>query len=150
MMGIIKRLQDAIDDNIPTCLPDDLLREALNTINRLIADRAGLVVIESPYNSNLGDQGISSNVNYARKAMRDCLIRGEYPLASHLLYTQPGILRDEIPVERALGIEAGLHWGQFAAKTVVYQDYGISGGMQIGIDRASAQGRPIEYRILHP
>jgi hypothetical protein len=38
------------------------------------------------------------------------LLRGESPIASHLLYTQPGILKDDVPEERPLGIEAGLAW----------------------------------------
>ena len=54
-----------------------------------------LVIIESPY---AGD--IEKNVEYARACVRDSLSRGEAPIASHLLYTQPGILKDEIPSER--------------------------------------------------
>jgi hypothetical protein len=37
-------------------------------------------------------------------------LRGEAPIASHLLYTQPGVLNDGVPAERAHGIEAGLAW----------------------------------------
>lgn len=65
-----------------------------------------LVIIESPYAGTRDD--IESNVEYARAAMHDCLTRGEAPYASHLLYTQPGVLRDEVPEERRLGIEAGI------------------------------------------
>lgn len=101
------------------------------------------VVIESPF---AGD--IEKNIAYARKCMADCLKRGEAPLASHLLYTQDGILDDDIPEERALGIEAGFVWGEQAEKVVVYQDFGVSSGMQLGIDRAIARGIPIEYRNL--
>lgn len=102
-----------------------------------------LVILESPY---AGD--VDANVAYARRAVRDCLMRGEAPIASHLLYTQPGILNDLVPAERTLGIEAGLLWGRFAAATVVYADRGISGGMRQGIARAEAEGRPVEYRRL--
>jgi hypothetical protein len=42
------------------------------------------------------------------------IIAGEAPIASHLLYTQPGVLRDEIPEERRHGIDAGLAWGAVA------------------------------------
>jgi hypothetical protein len=80
--------------------------------------------------------------------MHDCLMRGEAPFASHGLYTQPGVLNDNVPEERALGIEAGLLWGAQAEKTVVYTDRGISGGMTYGIKNAEAAGRPVEYRIL--
>ena len=76
--------------------------------------------------------------------------RGEAPFASHLLYTQPGVLRDEVDEERSLGIEAGLVWGAGADATVVYEDLGISGGMRMGIDRAKAEGRPVEMRRLPP
>jgi len=64
------------------------------------------VILESPY---AGD--VATNVAYARRALRDCLLRGEAPFASHLLYTQPGVLDDTLPDERACGIEAGLIWG---------------------------------------
>jgi hypothetical protein len=101
------------------------------------------VILESPY---AGD--VAANLRYARACVRDCLLRGEAPLASHLLYTQAGILDDRIPAERALGIEAGLVWGDEAAATVVYQDRGISRGMELGIERAHQAGRPVEYRSL--
>ena len=105
------------------------------------------VILESPYNAKTAAQA-ERNLRYARAAMRDALQHGESPLASHLLYTQPGILSDSDPVERQLGIEAGLAWGSAAAATVVYMDLGVSPGMQIGIDHARAEGRPLEYRNL--
>ena len=94
-----------------------------------------LVILESPY---AGD--IDANVEYGRRCLRDCLLRGEAPIASHLLYTQPGVLDDTVPVERRHGIEAGLAWGTVAEATVVYTDLGISSGMQHGIDVAAADG----------
>lgn len=36
--------------------------------------------------------------------MATSLKRGEAPIASHLLYTQPGILNDDIPDQRLLSI----------------------------------------------
>jgi hypothetical protein len=102
-----------------------------------------LVLIESPF---AGD--VDTNVRYARACMRDSLIRGEYPFVMHLLYTQEGILDDDIPTERTLGIEAGLAWGKQASKTVVYTDLGITPGMEEGIQRAREAGREIEYREL--
>jgi hypothetical protein len=102
-----------------------------------------LVIIESPY---AGD--IAANVEYARAAVRDSLSRGEAPIASHLLYTQPGILRDELPDERQRGIDAGLAWRHVSQCTVVYTDLGISNGMLFGIDAAKAAGKPVEFRSL--
>ena len=102
------------------------------------------VVVESPY---AGD--VERNTEYSRKCLHDCLMRGEAPFASHLLYTQPHILDDKVPEQRNLGIEAGLTWGAMAEASVVYTDYGITLGMQRGVDRAIAQGRPVEYRKLY-
>lgn len=102
-----------------------------------------LVIIESPY---AGD--VERNVAYAKAAVRDCLERGESPYASHLFFTQDGLLDDTIPAQRALGIEAGLAWGAKADATVVYTDLGMSRGMLLGIARAHEQGRPVELRTL--
>ncbi len=102
-----------------------------------------LVIIESPY---AGD--VDANVSYARECVRDSLGRGEAPIASHLLYTQPGILRDEVPLERQWGIDAGLAWRGVADATVVYLDRGMSSGMKYGIAAAEQAGKPIEYRRI--
>jgi hypothetical protein len=102
-----------------------------------------LVIIESPY---AGD--IAANVDYARACVADALARGEAPFASHLLYTQPGILRDEVPAERQKGIAAALAWYRGADAAVVYTDRGISRGMELGIATAKAAGKPIEFRTL--
>jgi hypothetical protein len=101
------------------------------------------VILESPF---AGD--VSMNIDYLRKCMRDCLIRGEAPFASHGLYTQCGVLRDEMPEERKLGIEAGFAWRSLCDTTVVYTDRGISSGMKYGIDHAEKAGHKIEYRQL--
>jgi hypothetical protein len=101
------------------------------------------VVIESPY---AGD--IEKNVDYARKCMRDSLKREECPIASHLLYTQKGILDDSNPIERELGIKAGFKWGYLAEKIAVYQDLGISIGMKNAIYFYQSLDIPIEYRNI--
>ncbi|MBD8687053.1 MULTISPECIES: DUF7768 domain-containing protein [unclassified Rhizobium] len=104
-----------------------------------------LVILESPF---AGD--VDSNVDYARACVRDSLSRGEAPIASHLLYTQPGILNDDVPSERKWGIDAGLAWRSVADASVVYTDRGISTGMQYGIQAALDAGRTVEYRSLYP
>lgn len=102
-----------------------------------------LVILESPY---AGD--VEANVTYARACLRDSLLRGEAPIASHLLYTQPGVLDDDTPDERKHGIDAGLAWRAVAQGTVVYTDHGISEGMSYGIKAAARAGIPIEYRTI--
>ncbi len=106
------------------------------------------VILESPYGSDDPDV-VAENVKYARACMQDCLVnRGEAPYASHLLYTQDGVLDDRDPESRTLGIEAGLAWGEEAKATVVYTDRGITDGMRKGIERAKKEGRLVEYRQL--
>lgn len=89
-----------------------------------------LVILESPYAGE-----IEANVEYARAAVRDCVLRGESPNVSHLLFTQLGILRDEVPEERALGIAAGLAWKRVADYSVFYTDRGWSRGMLNALDK---------------
>ena len=102
------------------------------------------VVMESPY---AGD--VEANVAYARACLADCLARGEAPIASHLLFTQPGVLLDEVPGERTRGIEAGLAWIIYADAMVLYCDRGISLGMQEAMRRAQRAGVPVELRSLN-
>jgi hypothetical protein len=104
---------------------------------------ANLVIIESPYAGN-----ITRNSEYTRACMRDSLLRGESPFASHALYTQPGVLDDSITIEREMGIEAGFKWRKVADKTVVYTDFGISKGMDLGIRDAESLGQTVEYRTI--
>jgi hypothetical protein len=101
------------------------------------------VIIESPF---AGD--VKRNLRYLRACMRDCLLRGEAPFASHALYTQPGVLDDDRPEDRTLGINAGFVWRDSADCTLFYTDLGVSRGMELGIEDATAKGRPFEYRSL--
>ena len=80
------------------------------------------VAIESPY---AGD--VARNVRYAKACVRDCLRRGEAPYASHLFFTQEGLLDDNVPKERKLGIAAGFAIAEKCDARVVYDDLGQSG-----------------------
>ena len=86
-----------------------------------------LTYIESPFK---GDNWESTrrNVFYARLCVRDSLLRGEAPYASHLFFTQAGILNDAIAEERALGIAAGQTLATSSTCGAVYEDFGISRG----------------------
>ncbi len=102
-----------------------------------------LVIIESPF---AGD--VVGNIQYARRALRHALQRGEAPLASHLLYTQRGVLDDNDPGERKLGIFAGLEWRKMAELQVFYTDRGWSGGMLAALRQAQLEEREYELRAL--
>ena len=101
------------------------------------------VILESPY---AGD--IERNIKYARMCVRDSLMRGEAPIASHLLYTQEGILNDNIIEERQCGIDAGLAWKEVADLQVFYIDYGMSKGMKYAEQYAAEKNIKTEYRKI--
>lgn len=103
-----------------------------------------LVIIESPFAGN-----VTRNIDYARECLADSLKRGEAPIASHLLYTQPGVLDDDDPEQRRLGIEAGHAWMRAADAVVFYVDLGMSPGMQDGLEVAEKAGVKIETRKIH-
>jgi hypothetical protein len=103
------------------------------------------VILESPYAADT-PEGLEENLDYARCCIRDSLLRGEAPLASHLVY--PLVFDDNIQTERTMGIRAGLAWAALADAVVIYIDRGISRGMQIAIDDAAVARRIVEYRRL--
>lgn len=102
-----------------------------------------LVLVESPFRGET-----VRNIAYARRCVRDCLERGEVPMAPHLVYTQPGILDDEIPNQREQGISAGLQWLRVVDASVVYVDFGITEGMKRGMEAAQGRGLPVEVRTI--
>lgn len=104
------------------------------------------VIIESPY---AGD--VARNVAYARAAVRDSvLLRGEAPICSHLLFTQPGILADSVENERRLGIAAGLAWQKRCELVVFYVDLGWSKGMETARELCIKDGVHYQMRWIHP
>jgi len=106
-----------------------------------------LVLIESPFKGADYNE-TRDNILYARACVHDSISRGEAPYASHLFFTQAGILNDKIEEERMMGIDAGLAWGANAELSAFYIDRGISGGMEYGMASAKKIGRPIEERSL--
>lgn len=104
------------------------------------------VYIETPYNAPT-PEGIVRNIKFLWACMLDSVSRGEAPFASHAVYTQ--FLSDRIPEHRDIGIECGLAWAQVGAEaTVLYENLGISEGMERGIRVARYEGRPVESRKL--
>lgn len=102
------------------------------------------VIIESPYAGE-----VDLNVAYLQSCLRDSLLRGEAPFASHGLYTQPGVLDDKDPEERELGMRAGFAWRDAAELTVFYIDRGFSGGMIRALRECLDRDYPYEFRSVH-
>ena len=106
------------------------------------------VVIESPYAAD-SEEGIDLNEAYGELCMHDCLVNyNESPYASHLLYTRRFVLRDDVPTDRKLGIEAGFYWRDVAEKSVFYKDLGMTKGMIQGVEDCEKKGKPYEVRNL--
>ena len=105
------------------------------------------ILIESPLASPT-ETGLGLNQLYGRAALRDSLLRGEAPMASHMLYAQRYVLDDTNPAEREIGMLAGFSWLPMVDHVAVYIDRGISNGMREGISRAEALGLDIEERSL--
>lgn len=111
------------------------------------------VVIESPCAGKSEDpeeyaREVEYNSRYLRACMADSFARGEAPYASHGLYTQPGVLDDKIPEERAKGIKAGFEWSKMGQLRVFYLDLGMTEGMIAGGEEAESLGQPVELRRL--
>lgn len=100
------------------------------------------VIVESPY------AGGFKNVLYSREALRDSLSRGEAPFASHLLYTQKGVLDDKVPADRKTGMSAARGWLAVADFVAVYMDLGVTTGMVEGIIHAARAGKGIRLRWI--
>lgn len=100
------------------------------------------VIIESPF------AGGWKNVLYSRQCVLDSLSRGESPYASHLLYTQKGMLDDKNPDERKRGIAAADGWLEVADFVAIYCDNGITTGMAMGILKAGRMGKQVRFRWI--
>jgi hypothetical protein len=97
-----------------------------------------IVCIESPFKPSDADiakyegrysqaELLRQNLVYARLALLSSLMRGEAPVASHLLYTQ---VWSEKPELRANGIKAGIELHYRVDLVCLYVDLGVSKGMK--------------------
>lgn len=106
------------------------------------------VILESPFDGP-NPAIIGRNKGYARMAARDSICNHlEAPFISHLLYTQEWLLDDKIISERLTGMIAAREWYRFAKRIVVYEDFGISLGMEEGIRLGRELGLPIFRRTI--
>src|SRR4051812_49131337 len=104
------------------------------------------VIIESPFRGKNQAERLRT-IGYLNRCLRDSLLRGEAPFASHGLY--PGPLDEDRTEERELGIEAAFAWWDQAELIVFYADYGWSNGMVAALKRCPEQGKPYEVRWLN-
>lgn len=104
-----------------------------------------LVILESPF-AGPTLAHIQTNLEYARKAGKECAFRHESILASHLLF--PQFLDDHNPAERDLGIGLGLDWRKHADYSVFYIDLGWSGGMKAALNSAVERNLPFFVRAF--
>lgn len=88
-----------------------------------------LVIVESPL---AGD--VPRNEHYARTALLDSLLRGEAPIAFHLLY--PQVFDDLDEDQRMEGIFRSMEWQRGAQTLALYCDLGITPGMRTALNFA--------------
>ncbi|HYQ47112.1 MAG TPA: hypothetical protein VER11_34315 [Polyangiaceae bacterium] len=109
-------------------------------------------VIESPFGRNVDGskctpEQYARNVRYLNRALLDSIRRGdEAPYASHRFY--PGLLDDTNQTDRELGMACGLVWSEAAQRVAVYQDHGITEGMQKALVQHRERGIEIVYRSI--
>ena len=114
--------------------------------------------IESPFKGHDWSE-TQKNLMYARACSKDCINRGERPYATHLYFTQRGILDDRIHEERMKGITFGkdIEESIFLASkfdkgiyvcSAFYTDRGMSKGMELGLEKAKTLGRDTVFRQL--
>jgi hypothetical protein len=89
---------------------------------------------------------VAANVEVARAACREVLRVGDAPFAPHLLY--PDLLDDDVPAERALGMEAGRRWLAMSHEVLVVGE--VTAGMREEIATAEALGIPVRYVATPP
>lgn len=101
------------------------------------------VAIESPYR---GDR--ARNEAFAEVICRFAWERGFNPFAMHLFFTR--FLNDDVPSERAGGIECGLAWTEFAEEVwfCLRPDEVMSEGMRLAAERAAARLQAGELKAV--
>lgn len=98
--------------------------------------------MESPWSWKIAEQLVLHRA-YLAAAIRDALSRRESVYASHAIYCVTGALDDDDPSQRRTGLDAGHAWRAFAP-TIAYGDFGVSRGMQEGLDASLRFGWPSE------
>ena len=127
----------------PFAAPKELRDEAARADRAYTQDPSFLVFNELTVARNAVAMAEAKHRRYLRALALFCLSRGESPYASHAIL--PQWLDDNDPVQRQLGIDAGLVWAPAAELVVFGIDCGISGGMRYAYASHVRAGRPVEF-----
>jgi hypothetical protein len=101
-----------------------------------------LVCIESPW------RNFALARPYLSACIRDAVMRGEVPIASHAMFCVASDFNDEVDADRALGLTAARVMIQNCQLVAVYCDHGISEGMRRAMEFAFSINKPVETRRI--
>lgn len=91
----------------------------------------------SPYRAKT-EAELDNHIDYAQELTRKAIAAGLAPITPHLYLTQ--VTNDEIPEQRARGLEAGQALLLLCDCVIIGNRYGVSAGMQAEIKLAEQQG----------
>lgn len=91
----------------------------------------------SPYRAKT-EAELDNHIDYAQELTRKAIAAGLAPITPHLYLTQ--VTNDEIPEQRAQGLEAGQALLLLCDCVIIGNRYGVSAGMQAEIKLAEQQG----------
>lgn len=104
-----------------------------------------LIFVCSPFRAT-ATRSLGQHIDYAKAACRAVFEEGDHPFAPHLLY--PSFLNDHNADHRRWGIEAGLTILSACDQLSVFNELGVSSGMQQEIDFATQRTIPVVFRNL--
>ena len=90
---------------------------------------------------------VLANTKAAIRYCRSVIEAGHMPVASHILYAASGMLKDNDPAERELGLLFGLALLGLCDEVWVFGD--ISPGMAKEIEEAKRLHKPVIYKELY-
>ena len=91
----------------------------------------------SPYRAKT-EAELDNHIDYAQEITSKAMAAGLAPITPHLYLTQ--VTNDEIPEQRARGLEAGQALLLLCDCVIIGNRYGVSAGMQAEIKLAEQQG----------
>ena len=104
-----------------------------------------LVAIESPYAAT-NPAMLTFHKAYLRACLRDSVLRGEAPYASHAYLCDA--LDDRYSSERHMGLAVGAAWTSRADLRAFYIDLGMSNGMRLALAAYRSSGVSFVLRRL--